>query len=203
MVRVPDTETTAGGPVVLIGPLAVGKTTVGVALASLLNLPPCLLDEVRWQYFDEIGYDRDEAARRFASGRTVPEKLAYGMPFEVHAIERAVADHQDGVIDLGASNSVFEDPQLLARAEAALSGANVVLLLPSPDPTASARILADRLRAIVESKGERLTDELLGLNEYFIRHPANGRLARLTVYTGDRTPDEIAREIAQWLAEAP
>ena len=180
----------------LIGPLAVGKSTVSAALASLIGERLCSVDEVRWQYFDEIGYDREEAGRRYASGRTPAEKLAYGMQFEVHAIERIMASRSFGVVDFGASNSVYEDPVQFARVQAALSEAYVVLLLPSEDPAESEHILAGRLRAILLAKHEAVSDELLALNAYFIRHASSRRLAREIVYASGRRPAAIAAEIA-------
>ena len=203
MVTMPTTVQVAGGPVVLIGPLAAGKTTVGAHVAALLDVPMCSVDVVRWQYFDEIGYDRDEAERRFAAGRTPAEKLSYGMPFEVHAIERIMADHSYGVIDFGASNSVYDDAALLARVETALSGAYVVLLLPSQDPARSEQMLATRLEAILHAKGEAMSAELLALNSYFVRHPANRRLAGKVCYTAGRTPAAIAAEIADCVDAGP
>ncbi len=83
----------------------------------------CSVDEVRWRYFEEIGYDRTEAERCFARGRTPAEKLAYGQPFEVYAIRQIMADRSLGVIDFGASNSVYDDAGLLAQVKAALTGA--------------------------------------------------------------------------------
>jgi hypothetical protein len=127
--------------VVLIGPLAAGKSTVGAELAQLLGVPICSIDDVRWAYFDQIGYDPAEAGRCFAGGRTPAEKLAYGKPFEVYAIEQVMAARPHGVVDFGASNSVYDDPALLARVAAALSGSHVVLLLPSEDTATSARVL--------------------------------------------------------------
>ncbi len=203
MVTVSATNPVPGRPVVLIGPLAAGKSTVGAALASLLGVPMCSVDEVRWRYFEEIGYDGAAAERCFAQGRTPAEKLAYGKPFEVYAIERVMADRSLGVIDFGASNSVYDDAVLLARVEAALTGAYVVLLLPSKDPETSEQALAARLALILQAKDEDVTGELLELNSYFVRHPANRRLARTVVYTSDRSPADIASEIARFAYANP
>ena len=72
----------------------------------------------------------------------------------MYAIEQIMADHSLGVIDFGASNSVYDDDVLLARVEAALTGADVVLLLPSKDPVTSERVLAARLALILQAKDE-------------------------------------------------
>jgi predicted kinase len=178
--------------VVLIGPLATGKSTVGAALAGLLGVQLCSVDDVRWGYFDQIGYDRAEATRRFAAARRPAEMVAYGQPFEVYAIEQIMATRGSGVIDFGASNSVYDDPALRARVKTALSASRVVLLLPSEDPAASERVLAGRLAAILRAKGEPLSEELLALNSYFVRHPSNRELAHEVVYTHGRRPEAIA-----------
>jgi len=149
------------------------------------------MDDVRWKYFDEMGYDREMASRHFHSGRNIPEKLSYARPFEVHAIERALAEHPRSVIDFGASNSVYEDPLQFSHVEQVLAACpNVILLLPSRYPEESVEILKKRLTQIVGAKGEAVSQELLDLNEYFVRHPSNYRLARMVVYTEGKSPEE-------------
>jgi hypothetical protein len=78
--------------------------------------------------------------------------------------------HAGCVFDFGAGHSVYEDPALFARARAALAPfANVVLLLPSPDPDES--VLRRRQR-----DGE-CADGGLDFHEHFVRHPSNRALA--------------------------
>jgi dephospho-CoA kinase len=42
--------------VVLIGPIAAGKSTLGTLLSAALGLPQCSMDDVRFRYYREIGY---------------------------------------------------------------------------------------------------------------------------------------------------
>ena len=49
------TESTAD--IVLIGPVRAGKSTLGRLLAQRLDLPQVSVDELRWKYHKEIGYD--------------------------------------------------------------------------------------------------------------------------------------------------
>ncbi len=39
--------------------------------------------------------------------------------------------------------------------------------------------------------------EVLAANETFVRHPANGRLAKQVVYTEGKTPEETCEEIVE------
>jgi len=188
--------------IILIGPLGVGKSTVGHLLAKKLGLPQCSVDDVRWKYYEEIGYDKVLAAKIAKSNQGVQGQLRYSKPFEAHAVERVLSDHRYSVIDFGASNSVYDDELLFSRVKNALAPyPNVILLLPSSDPEESVRILNARLIQIVNAKGEEINHELFDLNEYFIKHPSNYRLAKIVIYTKDKTPEEICNEIFQKLVQ--
>lgn len=43
--------------IILIGPTGIGKTTVSKLLAERLGMPRVALDEIRFGYYKEIGYD--------------------------------------------------------------------------------------------------------------------------------------------------
>jgi shikimate kinase len=182
-------------PIIFIGPLGAGKTSVGHLLAERLDLPFCSVDTVREAYYQELGYDQSLASRIAASGQGIRGVLRYSKPFEARMVEKVLADHH-GLIDFGASNSVYEDPALFSRVENALAPyPNVILLLPSPDPDESVEILKYRLIRMLTEAGKEFTDELFELNEYFVKHPSNRQLAKLVIYTKDKTPEKICDEI--------
>jgi adenylate kinase family enzyme len=188
--------------IILIGPLGAGKSTAGHLLAEKLGLPQCSVDDVRWKYYEEIGYDKVLASKIAKSNQGVRGQLRYSKPFEVHAVEKVLSDHSSSVIDFGASNSVYDDELLFSRIQNALAPfPNVILLLPSPDLEESVKILNTRLNQIVKAKGEEINPELSDLNEYFIKHPSNYRLAKIVIYTKDKTPEEICLEIFQKLVQ--
>ena len=184
--------------IILIGPLGAGKTTVGRLLAKKLDLPFCSLDEVRAAYYQNAGYD-ETVASQIASDQGTWGLLRYSKPFEAGMVEQVLADHH-GVIDFGASNSIYEEEDLFTRVEKALVPyPNVILLLPSPDAEESAVILKDRLIRMLTEAGKDYTDKLFKLNEYFVQHPSNHRLAKMLLYTKDKTPEDICDEITQKL----
>jgi shikimate kinase len=171
--------------IILIGPIGAGKSTIGRLLAERLGRPEVALDQLRWEYYKEIGFDQAEQ-QRIGEREGFGGVYRYWKRFEIHAVERVLAEHH-GIIHFGAGHSVFEDADQFARARAALAPyANVVLLLPSPDLDESTAILQDRMQHKVG--GVELTRHLL-------THPSNGRLATLTVATDGRTPEEICDEI--------
>lgn len=185
--------------IILIGPLGAGKTTVGQLLADKLDLPFCSVDKVREEYFQKVGYDKTLASEIAKSDQGIQGLLRYSKPFEAQMIEKVLADHH-GIIDFGASNSVYDDQALFTRIESALAPyPNVILLLPSSAVDESVEILKNRLTKMLTEEGKEFTDELFELNEYFVKNPANHQLAKLIIYTKDKMPEQICDEIVQRL----
>lgn len=173
---------------VLIGPIAAGKSSVAERLAERTGLRQIPLDAVRWYYYFQIGFDLAEQKRREREDGPLG-RFAYWKPFEAYAVERALADFPDSIIDFGAGHSVQDDEALFARVKAALAPVpHVILLLPSPDVEEAVRILSER----VPPDGR---DEVAELNRGFLTNPSNARLATTTVYTGRRSPEEVCEEI--------
>jgi adenylate kinase family enzyme len=54
--------------IILIGPIGSGKSTQGKLLSEKLEIPRCSLDDYRWDYYKEIGYDTDFADRLQKAG---------------------------------------------------------------------------------------------------------------------------------------
>ena len=182
--------------IILIGPPGVGKSTVARTLGAALGLPVVELDTQRWDYYAEIGYDRDRADQ-LLQDEGLPALVAYWKPFDLHALERVLADHRGCVIAFGAGHSVYEDASQFARARRALAPyPYVVLLLPSPDIDESVQILNSRLPA-----DDPHTPDLRRIQERLIRHHSNYTLATITVYTKDKTPEETCRDILAQLGD--
>jgi IS605 OrfB family transposase len=119
--------------IILIGPPGVGKSTVAPLLGSALGMPVLELDDLRWAYYAEIGYD-PSYAQQLVDTEGLPALSAYWKPYEIHAVERVLRSYQGHVIAFGAGHSFYVDPVLLQRAQHALAPCrHVILLEPSPD----------------------------------------------------------------------
>ncbi len=173
--------------VILIGPIGAGKSTIGALLASRLGLFQHSMDDRRWDYYKEIGYD-EEVAKHKRETEGFWGIYQYWKPFEAYAVERLLSEYQQCVIDFGAGHSVYEDAVLFQRVEQALSPyPNVVLLIPSPDLDESVKILNERNKYVLADKPN--------INEHFVRHNSNYQLAKFTAYTKDKTPQETCDDI--------
>ncbi len=186
--------------IILIGPMSAGKSTIAKLLAEKLYLPHYSLDDDRDRYYSEIGYDVAEASRIAKSEQGMLGLLSYWKPFEAHAVERVLADHRGCVIDFGAGHSVYEDENLFSRVRSALAPyPNVVLLLPSADLDESTRVLNERFGQLLLKEVGTIDPQLFGVNEHFVRHPSNYMLAKMVIYTNNKTPDETCTEILRKL----
>ncbi len=116
---------------ILIGPGGAGKSTLAKLLGAALNVPSLDLDNLRKQYYPEIGYDHDLAEQKRHEGG-MKALAAYWKPFEIYSVERMLQDYPVGhVIAFGAGQSVYEDEAFFRRAQTALAPHPVILLLPS------------------------------------------------------------------------
>ncbi len=187
------------GDLILIGPIGSGKTTLARLLGEALGWDAIDLDDVRWPYYAEIGYD-SAVAERLQHERGTEAMIAYWKPFEIHSVERLLADRPSRhVIAFGAGQSVHDDPGHAARAARALSAHTVVLLLPSSDVDASLDILGRRVRALLPDLPGEVHADIDRLNRGFLTHPANASLADHVVHTGGPAPEQTCEQILRLL----
>ena len=175
--------------IILIGPIGAGKSTIGKLLAQKLELPQVSMDRIRWDYYKEIGWNREDE-KQIAENEGFAGVYRYWKQFELYAVERLLKEHQNCVIDFGAGHSVYEDDGDFTRARELLTPyTNVVLLMPSSDLNESV--------AILNKRNERNTPIINGMeaNRFFLTHPSNRELATLVVYTKGKTPSETRDEI--------
>ena len=183
-------------PILLIGPVRAGKSTLGRLLAEALGLPQHSMDALRWGYYAEVGYERAEEDRIMEADGW-PGVLAYWKRFDAHAVERFLADHpHDAVLDFGAGHSVYTDSEQFARVQAAFApNPNVVLLLPSADLDESVRVSKER-------QGHQTWYEN-DFDELFVKHSSNHTLAKHIVYTEGKTPVQTRDDILHRLGLTP
>jgi len=186
--------------VILIGPLAAGKSTIGKLLGEALNVPALELDDLRWGYFAEMGYNSDHSEQLRREGG-LKARGVYWKPFEVYSVERVLQDYPAGyVLSFGAGHSVYDDPTHLEWAQKVLAPyPYVILLLPAADTGESLRLLTERFHQLVPDCAEEDLKQVVELNRYFVEHPANACLATHTVYTGGKSPVETCGDILELL----
>ena len=78
--------------IILIGPVGTGKSTLSRLLAEKLGLPRRSMDDLRWDYYKEIGFD-ETVQKQIAEQEGFLGVYRYWKPFEAHAVERLLAEH--------------------------------------------------------------------------------------------------------------
>ena len=174
--------------IILIGPVRAGKSTLSKLLSERLGRPQVALDDLRWQYYREIGYD-DKLAKTIRQRGGLLALVLYWQLFDAYAIERVLAGHHGCVFDFGAGAVALESHENLARVRLALAPyPNVILVLPSPDTDETLEIL--KARDVPPP-----TDLNFDFNRHFLERGFYQRLARHTVFTQGKLPEETRDDI--------
>ncbi len=185
--------------IILIGPMSAGKSTLAKLLAKRLKVKRIELDDVRQRFYGEIGYDEGYASR-IVGELGMMGLINYWKPFEAHAVERAIQEYDNCVLDFGAGHSVYQDQELFSRVQKALQPIrHVILILPSPDLDQSTLIVNQRFSDLLIHEVGKIDSELLELNQLFVHHPSNHLLAKKTIYTDGKTPGVVCQEIIDWV----
>lgn len=177
---------------VLLGPAATCKSTLGELVAGLLGVAFVDLDAVADRYYPEVGWSVDRLVERIAVvGRVAAERE--WEPARAHAVERAVADHPGAVLALGAGHASYTDPACLDRVRAALAPVpHVVLVLPGADREHALTVL--RARSVAAKGTDWVRDGHDFLAEWFDDVGTRG-LAHRTFLTGADDPAASARRL--------
>ncbi len=175
--------------IILIGPMRAGKSTISQLLADTLHIPNIRLDQIKADYYSQMGYDVDHARALHREGG-LEKLLPYLKPFEAQLVEQILQEHPDDhVIDFGAGHSVYEETDLFERVKTALSSfPNVIYITPCADPEEAIRILHQRDLDDAESG-------LPEINRLFVTHPSNSMLATHVIYNQNQTPVQTCDQI--------
>src|SRR3989338_4152167 len=106
-------------PIILIGPIGAGKTTIGKMLAKKLGAPFYSLDEEEKTYTTPVGYD-SKHHRRLKKQQGPFPAYEYARGFFDEAVVRFLQAHKNGVFDLGGGHPIVPDPEKQERIKAAL-----------------------------------------------------------------------------------
>lgn len=178
---------------VLVGPAAAGKSTLGELVAAQLGAPFVDLDDVGERYYAEVGWSIPRLVECSRSlGRVAAERE--WEPARAHAVRRALGDHPDAVLALGAGHTSYTDAVCFAQVSAALAHVpTVALVLPTRDRPAA---LAELRRRSLAAKG---TDWISAGHDFLAEwHDDAGTrlLATDVVFTAGSTPAETAEHLA-------
>ena len=172
------------GPVlVLVGPPASGKTTVGTGVAELLGLP-----------FRDTDADVEEVAGTTVADLFVEQGEPHFRALEEQAVARALAEH-DGVLALGGGAVTSAATRALLVAYATAGG--TVVWLEVDLPSAAKRVGLSRDRPILGVNPRAMLRQMLEA-----RAPLYDEVSTATVQTGGRAPADVVADVRALLPAA-
>ena len=161
---------------VLVGPPASGKSTVGTALAQTLAVP-----------FRDTDSDIETVAGCSVADLFVTEGEPHFRALEEKAVARALAEH-DGVLALGGGAVTSATSRELLVSYARDGG--TVVWLDVDLASAAKRVGLSRDRPILGVNPRAMLRHMLET-----RAPLYGEVASLAVPTGGRAPEDVVAEI--------
>lgn len=180
-------------PIILLGPIGAGKTTIGKMIAKKLSIPFYSLDEEEQRYTVPVGYDVAQYDLMKEQQGPFPA-YEYARGFFDEAVVRFLAAHNDGVFDVGGGHPVVPDPQKQKRINDALKPyANIIFLMPTQNVEESMKILHKR-NEIAEGKPD--------FNILYFKDKTFWDIAKFVVYTEGKTPEETCEEILKKLMKS-
>lgn len=172
--------------IILLGPVAVGKTTTARLISEKINKPVISLDNLRFDYYKEIGYDHTHM-KELHKKAGIMAIFQYGKIFDAYSIERVLEDHQNCIFDFGGGNIVCGYDFDLKRIQKALKPyENVVFLVPSKDKEETLEFIYKRRE--IEASDRKLI-------EYLVNNHSNYEIAKHTVFVKDKSPEEVCDEV--------
>lgn len=176
----------------LIGPAAAGKSTLGEPLARRLGLPFVDLDAVAEPYYEEVGWSLDRLVQEIDSVGRYRAEVAWE-PARLHAVRRALRDHPDTVLALGAGHTTYTAQSRQRELSEALAPVpHVVFCEPFRDREESLRELR---RRSVESKQTTWISDGHDFLAEWLDDPVPRALADLVLHTGTRPVAALVDEL--------
>ena len=180
-------------PIIFIGPIGAGKTTIGKMIAQKLSIPFYSLDEEEKQYTEPIGYNETRYDLIKEQQGPFPA-YDYARGFFDEAVVRFLAEHKKGVFDLGGGHPIVPDAHKQERIKKALKPyQNIFLLMPTQDTEESLQILYKR---------NEITNEIPDFNTLYFKDKTFWDIAKFILYTEGKTPNETCEEVLRKLGKS-
>ena len=183
--------------ILLIGPLACGKSAIAEQLSLHSGMKNYSLDRLKWYYRYRNGYDTIKS-RNLLKNQGFEALLGYAQHyFYPNDLEDILKQFQ-GIIDLGATDTHWRDLKKMHQVQQLLKPfPNVFLILPYEDEKLSEEVLNNRIRNryLHDPIKSSVINTYLKMNLEFLRSQHNQTVAKHVIYTGDRPFHQVAEEI--------
>jgi shikimate kinase len=187
-----ETDSLNVQPVVFIGPIKTGKSTVGRLLAERLGCDFKSLDRWERTYTQAAGFN-PRVATELRNREGILAAYDYRRGFFDEAVVGFLVRHTDGVLELGGGHPILADAKKQARVNQALGPIpNVVLLMPTRNVQQSIAILKSRRKPESSSPD---------FNEIFLADTRFFDLAKFVIYTEGKSAEQTCQEVIRAIGQ--
>ncbi len=188
--------------IILMGPMATGKSTIALRLSQTLGRPNIPIDRIKWYYRFKNGYDL-KTSKEILLNDGFEYLLKYIDKYFTISDLSKVLNEFSGIIDFGATDAFAEtnSEKLYLLGNLLQPYEHVFLILPSKHEKKSSKILHDRLNSRYQHHPikSKVLDSYISMNEKFLNADSYRSLAKHTVFIEDRNVDEVVAEIRQYV----
>lgn len=183
--------------IILIGPLATGKSTIALQLSELTGLHNYPVDRLKWYYRFKNGYDLQKGTSLLKK-KGFEELIEYADTYFGAKELKEILSSFSGIIDLGATDTYckgFAKQHELQQLFAPFP--NIFLILPSRSIDKCIDELENRIKkryANHEFK-DAVLYSYLEKNKAFIESQSNRLFAKHIIYTEGKSATDVAKEI--------
>ncbi len=174
--------------ILLMGPIGVGKTSVGRELALRTGKRFVEMDEEKKRIYEQIGFSLQKCEEKYKKYGIIGW-YQYQKPFELYSVKIVLEENDDAIVDFGGGHSVY-DNEAQTREFLGLMRLqkHSFLLMPYEDVEKSLELLSKR--------NEKDDTEL---NRIFINSATSRQAAKHIIYIGEKTILEIVDEILKYI----
>lgn len=183
--------------IILIGPLATGKSFIAEKLSLATGLCKHPVDKLKWYYRHKNGYNLSTSTqilRTQGFEALISFAQKYFGPNDLENLLHTFC----GIVDLGATDTHCQDLSQLQRLIDVFNPfKNIFLILPSANERKTIEILEERLIKRYEHNDLKrpVLASYLKMNRLFIQSESARLLAKHVIYVEDKSTNEIVHEI--------
>ncbi len=171
--------------IILIGPIAAGKSTICKGIAKKTGLEHVDVDKLRAEIYPELGYSEEEALEKEKMDG-IKGWYMYQKPYELAISKKLLHERENSVISFGGGHSVYHDEMRIKEFTELMSKEPFVFMLtPCEDVETATQILDRRITNNDEKE----------LNPLFVGSETNKKVAKYIIYTEGKTIDDVIKEI--------
>lgn len=173
--------------IILLGPIAAGKTSVGELLAQNLGKDFIDIDERREKIYETLRYSSKRANFLYKMFG-IKGWYFYQKKFELASVKIILNEGSDRVISFGAGQAVYHSGKMRREfCKLIENNPNIFLLMPFKSSEQTLKLLNQRMHNNDEIK----------LNKIFVKSYGNFKFAKHLIYTEYSAVSEIAQKIAE------